>query len=126
MAKTIARATVTLPCSLTGAEIAEAIEDIVKSHKDERYAPTFMKEQHYVDGDAVRVGQSNGYPYRHILISAPDTELDLIFTDQMYEQVVVKNYSWGGSVFMVGYSADDVIKAVLAFADELVEWLKIN
>lgn len=119
MNRAIAYVTVLLPRALTGAEVIAAVEAVATDTEGHR----FESHQFYFDGDARRVGRASGYPDEQLLVADPDTDQDVLYVDKTYSKVVVKNWSWGGSQYLVPYDNRDVITAVQGFANALTAHL---
>ncbi|PIR43368.1 hypothetical protein COV24_02890 [candidate division WWE3 bacterium CG10_big_fil_rev_8_21_14_0_10_32_10] len=98
----------TLKVQISGNDLITAVSSVIGGK-------SFVCEKDYKDGVNVwKIGQRSGFPYEHLIVLGDGEEG--IDPSKIYTSITVKDHSWGGSVYAVGYRVDEVIDAVKDFA----------
>ena len=118
MSTPLAAVTVELPHPVSGAELIGAVKTVVGDGDEYGYAPRFIQEHRFDNGDVYVIGQYSKYPYDQLLVS-PTREKEGFRPEQPYDKVEVMTTSWPGSIFPVGYSEDAPVQSARHFAEQL-------
>lgn len=75
------------------------------------------------DGEGYAIGCSSGYPYEDVVVTSDPNKSTDIRLDQVYEQLYVKSFAFGGGKYAIAYTDDQIVHAVREFRDQLQQKL---
>lgn len=104
--------TISFTKPVTGQRVMDAVK-----HTCGQLEFRYVEVAFYQEERVFQVGATSASPDRHFLV---EPEAGGFFSPaREYEQIVVKDYEWGGIVYAVNYSNADVVREGESFAGVL-------